>query len=73
MTRAVHHRLGTADAGDYEAPTLATPETSANPVATFDVEPSGPPPTSAGGAGGATTDVEPSTPPVVADGSVEAL
>ena len=64
-------RLGTADAGDYEAPTLGAPETSANPVATFDVEPSGPPPASGGNA--ATIDVEPSTPPVVADGSVEAL
>jgi hypothetical protein len=64
-------RLGTADAGDYEAPTLGAPETSANPVATFDVEPSGPPP--AGGSDAATLDLEPSTPPVVADGSVEAL
>lgn len=60
--------MGSADAGDYEAPTLDTPETSANPVAadgsTSD-EPSGPPPQ--------TFDVEPSGPPPAADGQVHAL
>ena len=49
--------MKTADAGDYEAPTLDAPETAANPVAeagdkaaeTFDVEPREPPPPTAEG------------------------
>jgi len=50
--------MNTAQAGDYEAPTL---ETAANPVAAD------------GGTDGATFDVEPSGPPAPADGEVHTL
>merc|ERR550537_208464 len=44
----LENQLGSADAGDYEAPTLEVAEAAANPVATFENEPAEPPPVDSG-------------------------